>query len=192
MKLHRNTIWVIPLFLCLTFPFWSIPVGKFLTPRGGFDPEIKKAPSSSHDFKMDRVKITQNQGGKTTAFIIADHARTSDNPDILLMDNVDADLFDDNNAVTNVTSIKGKYNSKTELLTLTEDVVVHKTADNQYLYTELLHYDNQLRTVHCPGPTTLVGDGVSVDGGRLHYDILSQTYIIDKRVYVILQDFKNP
>jgi len=192
MKPHRNTIWLIPLFLVVTYPFWSIPVGKFLTPRGGFDPEIKKAPSTSHDFTMERVKITQNQGGKTTALIIADRARTSGESDILLMDNVDADLFGDNNEITKVTSKKGKYNSNTELLTLIDDVVVNKTADNQVMYTELLHYDNQMRTVYCPGPTTLVGDGVSVDGGRLNYDIISETYIIDKRVYVIIKDFDNP
>ena len=44
MKLNRNIIWIIPLFFIITYPLWSIPVGNFLTPRGGFDPDIKRPP----------------------------------------------------------------------------------------------------------------------------------------------------
>lgn len=108
MKLSRNTLWIIPLLIILAFPFWSVPVGKFLTPRGGFDPAIKKKPEKAHNFKLDQVRITQNQRGKNTALIRADKARTGDNPNILLMENVDADIFDEEGNITKINAEKGK------------------------------------------------------------------------------------
>lgn len=193
MKLNRNIVWIVPLFFIITYPLWSIPVGKFLAPRGGFNPEIKHPPpKDTQKFNLDKVKITQNQNGKKTAFIIADTAYTGDNPDILLMENVDADIFDDAGNITKIIAKNGEYNTVTKLLTLITDVVVNKTHDNQFLYTDLLHYDNDKRTVLCPGPTRLEADGAIINGGRLHYDIKSETYVIDKRVHCILDNFIAP
>ncbi|MFT5699426.1 MAG: LPS export ABC transporter protein LptC [Desulforhopalus sp.] len=193
MKLNRNVIWIVPLFFIITYPLWSIPVGKFLTPRGGFDEEIKHPPQkATQKFNLDKVKITQNQNGKKTAFIRADTAHTSDNPDILLMDNVDADIFDEEGNITKIIAKKGEYNTVTKLLILIKDVVVNKTHDKQFLYTDLLHYDNDKRTVHCPGPTRLEAEGAIINGGRLDYDIKTETYVIDKRVHCILDNFVAP
>lgn len=193
MKLNRNVLWIVPLFFIITYPLWSIPVGKFLTPRGGFDPVVKNpGKKQPQRFTLDRVKITQNQNGLKTAFIVANTAYTGDNPDILLMEIVNADIFDDEGNVTNIIAQKGEYHTITKLLTLIEDVVVHKTQDDQFLYTDLLYYDNEKRNVHCPGPTRLEGDGATINGGRLDYDINSKTYVIDKRVHVVLEGFEAP
>ncbi len=193
MKLNRNIIWIVPLFFIITYPLWSIPVGNFLTPRGGFDPEVKHPPKKAPQrFTLDRVKITQNQNGMKTAFIVADTAYTGEDPDILLMDNVNADIFNDDGDVTNIIAKSGEYDTVTKLLTLIKDVVVHKTADDQFLYTDLLYYDNEKRNVHCPVPTRLEADGATINGGRLDYDIATETYVIDKRVHVILDNFSSP
>ncbi|EKD38706.1 MAG: hypothetical protein ACD_75C00636G0004, partial [uncultured bacterium] len=50
MRFHRNTIWLVPLLFILTFPLWSPPIGRFLTPRGGFDPDLNKKPPDTHNF----------------------------------------------------------------------------------------------------------------------------------------------
>lgn len=192
MKFHRNSIWLIPLLLIITFPVWSHPIGKFLTPRGGFDPEVKKAPKKSHDFKMDKVKITQNQRGKKTALIKADRAKTGDSPEIFLMENVNADIYDENGNITKIIARTGKYNTVSNRLTLMDNVVVNKTADKQFLYSDLLHYDSQNRTVHSPGATRLVAENASIDGGSLHYDIKTQTYEITKRVQCEITGFIEP
>ena len=193
MKLNRNIIWIVPLFFIITYPLWSIPVGDFLTPRGGFDPEIKHPPTKqTQKFSLDKVKITQNQNGKKTAFIIADTAHTGDNPDILLMDNVNADIFDDDGNITNIIAKNGEYHTETKLLTLIKDVVVHKIQDKQFLYTDLLYYDNDRRNVHCPGATLLEAEGATINGGRLDYDITTGTYVIDKRVHCVLDGFVAP
>jgi LPS export ABC transporter protein LptC len=192
MRFRGNTVWLIPLFFIVTFPFWSPPVGNFLTPRGSFDPSPKNQKTDTHNFNMDTVKILQNQKGKTTALIRADKAHTGEDPDLLIMETVDADLFDEEGNITNIAAKTGKYSTTTKLLTLIDDVVVNKTLDKQFLYTDLLLYDSERRTVRCPGKTRLEGDNVTIDGGSLDYDIKSQTYVIDKRVNCIIDGFIKP
>lgn len=192
MKFHRNTIWLIPLALFVTYPLWSIPVGEFLTPRGGFDPALKERKANTRTFNLDKVKILQNQDGKKTALIRAKHARTGETPDILIMENVDADLFDEDGNITNIVARTGKYGTVTKILTLIDDVVVNKTQDKQFLYTDLLHYNSEERTINCPGQTRLEGEEVTIDGGSLDYDIKSQSYVIGKRVKTVIRGFVEP
>ena len=193
MRLHRNTIWLIPLLCIITFPLWSPPIGRFLTPRGGFDPDINKKPTDTHNFSMQTVKILQNQDGKRTALIRAERAHTAvgDN-EVLIMEKVDADVFDENDDTTRIVAQEGEYSLATKTLTLTGDVVVHKTKDNQFLYTDLLYYDSGKRTVHCPGKTRLKNDDAEIDGGSLDYDIKTEQYVIGNRVKCLISGFSAP
>ena len=190
MKFGRNTIWLIPLTLFLTFPLWSVPVTTFLSPRGQFDSEAQKSQTTSHNFDMESVKITQNQKGRNTAIIRAVRAETGKEPDTYFMDIVDADLINDEGEITQVTARKGEYNSVTKLLILKKDVVVNNLSEKQILYTELLHYDNLQRTIKCPGNMKIVGEDFQIEGGSLDYDIKTKTYDIGKRVHTVLYGFE--
>ena len=192
MRLHRNTIWLVPLLFLVTYPLWSIPVGDFLTPRGGFDPALKDRNVKARTFTLDTVKILQNQDGKKTALIRAKHARTGKTPDSFIMTSVDADIFDEDGNITNIVAKTGEYDTITKILTLIDDVVVNKRVDKQFLYTDLLHYDSNQRTINCPGQTRLEGEDVTIDGGSLDYDIKSQSYVIGKRVKTVLNGFVEP
>jgi LPS export ABC transporter protein LptC len=192
MKLHRNTVWLVPLLLILTFPLWRTPVGSFLTPRGGIEHKVQSPPSSNNSFNMENVKILQNQKGRKTALIRAQSARTDETPDLLVLETVDADLFDENGNITHIISETGKYNMATKILTLIDDVVINKTHDKQLLYTDLLYYDSVKRTVNCPGKTRLIGENVRIDGGSLDYSINSSKYEIGGRVHVVLEGFSAP
>jgi LPS export ABC transporter protein LptC len=192
MKFHRNIIWIIPLFTIITFPLWSVPVGNFLAPRTSIDPAPQKQQADTHDFNMEKVNILQHQDGRKTAVIRARKAHTGKDPNLIIMELVIADIFDEEGNITNIIANTGKYDSTGKLLTLTGDVVVHKTLDNQFLYTDLLYYDSEQRTINCPGKTRLEGENVAIDGGSLDYDIKSQSYIIDKGVTCILDGFINP
>jgi len=189
MKLHRNTVWLIPLAIVVTFPLWSVPIGDFLTPRGGFDPELTNSTTPTRDFNMETVKILQNQDGVKTALIRADTARTGEISDILLMENVDADIFDEDGNITRIVAKHGKYNTNTEILILTDDVVVNKTRDKQFLYTDLLNYNSKKRTINCPGKTRLEGEDVEIDGGSLDYDVKTASYVIGSGVTCVLNGF---
>jgi len=192
MKLHRNTVWLIPLILILTFPLWRIPLGAFLAPRSGFDQKINPGKTATRNFSMDTVKILQNQKGQKTALIRAQSARTNEDAEIFTLETVDADVFDADGNRTHIVSKTGKYNTATKILTLIDDVVVNKTHDEQFLYTDLLYYDSDKRTVNCPGKTRLVGKGVKIDGGSLDYDIETLQYDIGGRVHMVLDGFTAP
>ncbi len=192
MKFHRNTIWLIPLLIIVTFPLWSVPVGKFLSPRGSFDPGPNKQQPDTHNFNMDTVQILQNQKGKKTALIRAGKAHTGEDPDVLVMEAVDADLFDEQDNITKIIAKTGEYNTTRKILTLTYDVVINKTQDQQFLYTDLLIYDSEQRTVKCPDKIRLEGKNIRIDGGSLDYDIASGSYVIGKRVYCIIDGFVKP
>ncbi len=193
MRLHRNNIWLIPLLCIITFPLWSPPIGRFLTPRGGFDPDINKRPTATHSFSMQTVKILQNQDGRRTALIRAERAHTAagDN-EVLIMDKVDADVFDEKDDITRIVAQEGDYSLVTKTLTLTGDVVVHKTKDDQFLYTDLLYYNSEKRTIHCPGKTRLKSDDAEIHGGSFDYDIQTGQYVIGNRVKTLIQGFSSP
>jgi len=174
MKFHRNIIWLVPLGIIVTYPLWSIPVGNFLSPRSNFDP------------------ILQNQQGQKTAVIRAQRARTGEDPNLLIMELVSADLFDAAGNINTILANTGQYSTTNKMLTLSGDVVINKTVDKQFLYTDLLLYDSDQRTVNCPGKTRLEAEQAQIDGGSLHYDIKSGTYIIDKGVTCIIDGFIKP
>ncbi len=193
MKLHRNTVWLIPLLFIVTFPLWSVPVGHFLTPRGGISPNLNQEPAEHHNFNMQTIRILQNQKGKDTAVIRAEKARTNPSDlNLVIMEKVDAEIFDDGGNVTHITSDSGEYNLAAQNLSLIKDVVVNKTRDKQFMYTDLLHYNSQKRTVVCPGKTILKGEEAEIDGGSLEYDITSQTYVIGNRVKCLIKGFIKP
>ena len=122
MKFHRNTIWLVPLFFIITFPLWSSPLGNFLNPPGDFDPTPQNQNSDTHNFNMDTVKILQNQKGNKTALIRAAKAHTGKNPNLLVMEFVSADIFDNEGNITKIIANTGKFDTKTNILTLIDDV----------------------------------------------------------------------
>ena len=193
MRFHRNTIWLVPLLFILPFPLWSPPIGRFLTPRGGFDPDLNKKPPDTHNFAMKTVKILQNQDGKRTALIRAEQAYTAaDDNNILVLEKVDADVFDEHDNITRILAREGKYSMTSKILTLIGEVVVNKTTENQFLYTDLLHYHGEQRTINCPGKTRLKNEDAEIDGGSLDYDIKTEQYVIGKRVKCFIKGFSAP
>ena len=193
MKFHRNAIWLIPLAFLISFPLWSIPLGNFLTPRGGFDPDINKESSDHQNFTMQTVRILQNQKGKDSAVIRAANARTNpDDLDIVVLDKVNAEVFDDNDRVTLITAQRGDYSMAGRILVLTKDVVLNKTQEKQFVYTDLLVYNSDERTVNSPGKTKLKNETAEIDGGSFNYNINTQTYVFDKKVKCLISGFIEP
>lgn len=186
----RNLTWGIPLAIFIATPIWYRPVADFLTPVGGFDTVVTQRQSSLHDFSMKTVFLIQSKKGKITAEIRADEAYTGDVKSNYILNNVDAILYSDKGERTNITSKKGIFYSEKEQLTLIDDVVVVKPKINQRLYTNLLHYFDDTRVVHCPGDTRLVSDDVEVKGSSLHYEMSTGAYEITGRVFCTVKGAK--
>lgn len=189
LQFRRNALWIIPLLLFITFPLWSIPVGNFLAP-----PKIEQNENGQIDqqrnFNLQGVKITLNQEDRKAAFILASQARTT-SADTLLMEDVSAEIYDQNGNITKIKAQEGEYNTTTQLLVLKKDVVVHKTIDKQVLYTQLLHYHNTEQTVNCPGATRIIAPGALIDSGSFDYDIETATYQLGKPVRCKITDFAD-
>lgn len=185
---RRNFIWLAPLVLMVSFPLWRIPVGNFLTPRGGYDPAYAEINKDAHNFNMEEVVITETDEGRVTAIILADVARSTDNPNEFILEDVDADLFNIKREVTRVKANEGLFNTETELLTLTDKVVITKNKNQDRLYTDLLYYDDKKQTVHCPGKTKLKSPTAVVTGSSLDYDIEKGQMEMAGRVLCIIEE----
>ncbi len=189
---RRNIVWQVPLLLLITFPFWKVPVGDFLSPRGGYDPNFIQKKGDEHNFVLDKITILQTQNGKKTAEIRADTAHTGQQPDVFILSNVNADIIDAESKITNITAKKGRYNTRTKKLILINKVVVFKPSENYRLFTNRLIYHDATRLISCPGPTRLLSGDSEVKGSRLDYDIERGAYKVGGRVYCTFRGFVNP
>ena len=187
----RNLTWCIPLLIFIATPLWYRPLANFLTPRSGFDSTNLNKKTNIHDFSMNDVFLIQSKKGKITAEIKAEVAYTGDVKSNYILKNVDADLYSDDGEVTKISAKKGIYYSDKEQLTLIDNVVVAKAKGNQRLYTDLLHYFDKTKIVHCPGNTKLISKNVEVKGSSLHYNMNTEAYEITGRVYCTVKGLSD-
>ncbi len=192
MITRRNLIWIIPLCLFFTFPLWRIPVAKFLTPRGGYDPSLAMRKLDAHNFNMENVHITQSEFGKTTLEIVAVRAYTGSHENEFDMENVDAIVTGTSGEQTFITARKGILNKEAGILTLIDEVVVMNPKEQVELYTDLLIYDDTSHIARSPGKTQIIGEKIEVRGKNLVFNTLTKTYKIDGRVRCQLSNFSSP
>lgn len=189
---RRNLLWLIPLFLLITFPLWRLPLTSFLQPRGSYNSSPGEQSQDSHNFVMDKVIIMQNQAGNTTAEIRADKAFTSEKPNEFILIAVDADLYGEDNDQVKVRAKRGIYNTETRQLTLVGNVHVNRIATKQQLFSELLYYFDHNRTIKSPGDVRLLGEQIEIKGSSLDYDIVTGQYQIGGRVHGTIIGFGGP
>lgn len=189
---RRNLIWLIPLALIVTFPAWRIPVGNFLTPHTAYDSSADTTTGDGQNFNMETVRILQSTEGRITAEIRAENAFTTETPNEYILGTVDANLFNNAGESTNVIALRGIFNGTTKQLTLMDDVVITKVAAGQRLYTDLFYYDDNRRSVNCPGNTRVEGEGIRVTGTSLDYDIEKGYYEMGGRVLCLIRGSISP
>jgi len=184
----RNLLWLVPLVLLVTFPLWKHPVSSFLSPRGGFDNKSRTAtPVKGYNFSMTGVQILQSEENIETARIRAALARSTNTPNVYVLEQVDADLLDDNGGITQVLAETGSFDVDNKRLELSDNVVINNRVENYTMKTDLLYYDGNDRTVHCPGKSVLQGNGIAITGTSLHHDMNTGAYTIGGRVFCTLQ-----
>lgn len=192
MMTRRNLVWLIPLFLFLTFPLWRIPLAAFLTPRGGYDPSLAARKVDSQVFNMEKVHVTQSEHGKTTLEIVAERALTGKSDNEFEMEEVDAVITSTTGEQTFITARKGILDKKTSILTLIHEVVVMKPKDKFELYTDLLIYNDKTHIAHSPGKTQVIGEKIEIRGNNLTFNSLTGIYDLDGRVRCKLTNFSAP
>lgn len=184
---RRNTVWLIPLIAILTFPLWKIPVGAFLSPRGEIQSSTKQEEQvPSNTLSMKDLVIYQYHGDKQDTVVRSNRAYSGDNPDLIFFDTVDADVFDKNGEIINITSQQAEYNQKSQVLVLIKDVVANKTVSSQKLLTDKMNYNSVTEIAHAPGKTTLISPDAEIVGGNFTYDVNTETYTMEKRVNTVI------
>ena len=183
----RNAIWLIPVAIILTFPLWKNPVSSFLAPRGDFTSNSPGQDAVGYNFVMAGITILQSEDDQETATISAELAKSTEIPNEYVLEQVDANILDEQGNVTNVLADTGAYNVDQKRLKLVDNVVISSKVDNYTMKTDLLFYEGDTRIVYCPEETLLQGDGIVITGSSLHHDMNTGTYTLGGRVHCTLE-----
>ena len=71
-------------------------------------------------------------------------------------------------------------------LTLIDDVVIIKPLQHEELYSDLLHYYDNSKTLFSPGDVKIKGPKFNLKAGRMNYDVSTGAYDFKDRVDVVL------
>ncbi len=187
IKKPRDLLWIVPLVLFVTSPFWQPAVANFLKPRGDFgQPQAGDQVVSSQQFQMDTVTITLTSNGKQEWLINAERAKTGKSDRIIEMEVVNARYIGKGKAPTHIVSRQGQYLIDDRHLILIDDVVISKPETKEVLYTDLLHYYDATKMAVSPGEVELQGPSFRLEGGRMDYDLSTDGYDFSNRVKVDL------
>lgn len=192
MITRRNLIWLIPVTLFVFYPLWSIPVGTFLSPRGGYDPSLANRKLDTHNFDLQRVHITQSEEGQVALEIAAQKAYTGEKPDEFLLDEVDAVIIGKDGEQTFITARHGILDKPQSILTLIDEVVVMKPRDKFELYTDKLIYNEVTQIAFSPGRTQVLGEKIDITGNGLTFNAVTKAYDLGGRVRCKLTNFNPP
>ncbi|MCI5144144.1 MAG: LPS export ABC transporter periplasmic protein LptC [Candidatus Electrothrix sp. AR3] len=183
----RNLLWMIPLGLIISAPLWQEHAAAFLKPRGGYDAAAERAYSEdSQDFIMDDVILTFSTRGAHTWTIRAKQAKTGKSDREIEMLKVDAVYSKKGDSPMTITSKRGRYQMDDKHLTLIEDVLIVKPAQQEELYTDLLHYYDKTAMLISPQDVKINGPKFNLKAGKMDYNLSTKAYDFKERVDVVL------
>lgn len=189
MITRRNTLWLIPLLLILTFPIWKHPVGSFLTPRGHYDIANFKTTKRTNKFTLESVIIMQSGENKKNSNIRAEKAINT-GPNRYALFNVDADIINEKGNTISIIAETGVYNSLKRKLQLRKNVVITNLEDGSVMTSDLVHYNEKTRIVFSPGPAEFTGDGIFIKGSTFRHSVDRGVYKIGGRVFCRLEGYE--
>lgn len=179
-------MWLVPLLLFVTTPLWKPGLASFLTPRGGYQakPVVNPEDVPAQSFVMDTITITMSNKGRVEWVINAERAFTARSDKEIGMIDVDARYTDKSNEQTLITSSQGMYDVNKRHLLLMDNVIIRKPAENQEIFTDLLHYFDETKLAVSPGDVEIRGLNYTIEAGRLEYNLATNTYDFTNRVKV--------
>lgn len=114
--------------------------------RSSADPMVAEFDSLPADQVMTAMEFNATSEGIRSAKLLADTAFMYDDSSVSHLRGVELDMFDAAGAGTaHLTSTAGTFNSQTQAMTATGDVVLLVLNDGRRIETEELHYDPETR-----------------------------------------------
>ncbi len=179
----RNLIWLLPLILLISSPLWWSPLAAFLQPRGDFTTPANNNRQRFKAFTMQGVSLIQNKGGKRELVLEALEVSSSPSKENNLeMMEIDAILFDDQNRQISITSGEADYDTKKQILTLLDNVIL-TSPDGYELKTEVLRFLTKYRKIKTAAAVSLTGKNLDLKGKTMFLDLDSNNFRIGGRVF---------
>ncbi|MDH3347320.1 MAG: LPS export ABC transporter periplasmic protein LptC [Desulfobulbaceae bacterium] len=182
IKNPRNLLWLSPLLLLLTSPFWRPPITAFLQPEGSFDDKEIDLSHTERRFVMDHITITITEHGNVEWTIQAKRSYTGETDQQIGMTNVNAEYVGKDGKKIYITSNRGTYYFKEKHLILMDEVVIDDPVENRKMTTELLHYYDINKMLVSPYEVRITTAEFSIDADRLDYDLISDAYELSGNV----------
>lgn len=177
----RNILWLLPLLLFASWPLWGKTVSEFLSPPEQSDSaEQSSVPPPKH-FSMDNVVFHQDKQGVRDWRINAKRLFTADGESELKMEQVDAAVFREQKPRFHIISDAGLYDTKEQLLTLTENVKV-ETDEGYEIKTPILKYDDRQRMIKTDSPVYISGKDIEITGEGMTYNMDTGAYSVGGRL----------
>jgi LPS export ABC transporter protein LptC len=145
---------------------------------------VNQGDVPEQSFIMDRITITMSNKGRVEWVVDAERAFTAGSDKEIGMIDVDALHTGKNNEQTHITSSQGMYDVNNRHLMLMDNVVIRKPAENQKIFTDLMHYYDETKLAVSPGDVEIRGPDYTIEAGRLEYNLASNTYDFTNRVKV--------
>jgi LPS export ABC transporter protein LptC len=181
----RNLLWLLPMLLLISYPFWADLAGKFLAPRGDFNSGAQRKQPKS--FVLSKMFFLQHRKGELEWQINAERAYTiSDELDVQ-MEEVDAVLFGKENQKTHVISGSANYDNNSQILTMMGGVNA-TTRDGYNFKSQELIYHARSQKIETFKDVELTGDELDISGEKMDYQINSGKLKVDGRVKVRFSD----
>ena len=164
----RNLLWLLPLLVLISSPVWWRLTADLLKPRGDFVTRGHDAPKKNTAFTMDDVHFAQSRKGKEELRLTAKRIFSGDSDNVLQLETIQA-VTGGKEDWTHISSERGRYTIKEEILTLLGNVLVtgHQGFE---MRTQVLHFLTRLNKMNTTSRVHLTGKDTTVTGGGMSYD----------------------
>lgn len=182
MSGSRNLLWLLPLFLLLTSPLWWPVTAGFLTPRSSELPALTGGSSSQQSsFRLEQLEFLQHSQGNEEIRLKAAQASTSATEAPIILEEIDTIINDKAGKVLLLRGDKGVYDSRQQILTLTDSVKV-TTAEGYILTAQSLRYLNRHKLLESDQPVRLTGPDMEILAGTLSLNTETRSLSLGGRV----------
>jgi LPS export ABC transporter protein LptC len=170
MDFKRNSLWLLPLLVMVSGPWWWPAAGALLKPRGDFAHPAPPAIDQLKSFVMEGVVLTQHRAGRDEFILKAARVNSGLHEDVLALEEIEASLFGADGSATLLTGGEALYHTDHQILTVLDNVQI-QTPDGQAMRTAALRYLIKYRKVKTAEAVTLVAAKARVTGGNMFYDL---------------------
>ncbi len=176
----RNRLWLIPLGLAVSFPFWQPLFASFLAIH-----IAERPPAENRDqrLQMEDVILNQYNQGRLELVLKAAGVQNSEfETEEYHLQQVDCLLMDDKGESTTIRGGEALFSVRHNVVTIVDDVQVETQGGKYRLTTDAMRYLTAYQVLKTATPVHLTSEEAEVHGGSMMYNLRSGDFRVGKRV----------